>query len=138
VGCVRQFEEASHELANPRLGQILRHGEGQKRCNRIAAHGGDIAEAAGEAAMADRLGRMQIAPEMDSLQAEIRGHQRLVASGYLEDGAIVPDSGDYAPFSGCPPANARNQRLFSERQDELNIKEGCRLGENYFGKRCTA
>jgi hypothetical protein len=56
--------------------------------------------------MADCLGGMPIAPEMNSLQAEIRGHQRFVASRYLEDGAIIPDATNYAPSSGCPPADA--------------------------------
>jgi hypothetical protein len=40
----------------------------------------------------------------------------------LDDGAIVPDADRYALSSGSPPADARDQQFFGERQDGLNIK----------------
>lgn len=118
---IRQLEQAFHELVNPGLGQASRQGERQECGDRIATHGGDVAETAGKAAMANRLGGMPFAPEMNPFQAEIGSHQQLVTRGGLENGAIVSDTSDHALSSGGAFADARDQQLFGEWQDGLNI-----------------
>ncbi len=73
--------------------------------------------------MANRLGGMPLAPEMNPFEAEIGSHQQLVTRGGLENGAIVSDTSDHALSSGGAFADAHDQQLFGEWQDEVNIKE---------------
>jgi hypothetical protein len=44
--------------------------------------------------MTNRLGRVPLAPEVDSFQAEIGCYQRFVPGRKAEDGAVVADSRD--------------------------------------------
>lgn len=119
---IRQLEQALHELVNPRLWHLLRQGERQEYGDRVAAHGGNVAEAPGETAMANGLGGVPLAPKMNSLQAEIGSNQRVVTYGDIEDGAIIPDASGYALSSDSPAADAGDQRFFGKRHDGLNIQ----------------
>jgi hypothetical protein len=117
-----QLEQAFQELVNPGLRQVLWQGERQECSDRSASHGGDIAEAASEAAMANGLGGMPLAPEVNPFQAEIGSNHNLMTRGNLKDGAIVTDAGGYSSSSCSPTPNARDQQFFSDRQRELNIQ----------------
>jgi hypothetical protein len=59
--------------------------------------------------MTNGFSRMPIAPEMNSLQAEIGSNQRLMTGGDLQDCAIVSDTGGNPSPSGRPTPNARDQ-----------------------------
>ena len=58
-------QEAIEEAVDPSLGQLGRDGEGKEGRERFAPHGGDIAEAAGKATVADHLGRVPVTAEVD-------------------------------------------------------------------------
>jgi hypothetical protein len=80
--------------------------------------------------MANCLGRMPLAPEMNPFQAEIGGNQRLVTRRDLQDGAIISDTSCNRSPSGSPTPNTRDQQFFGVRQDapmypdNLIYKEG--------------
>jgi len=67
--------------------------------------------------------RMPLAPEMNSLQAEIRSNQCLVTGGDLQDGTIVHDAAYNSSSSDGPTTDTRDQLFFGDRQDEPNIVE---------------
>jgi hypothetical protein len=119
--CIGQLEQAFQKLVNPGLWQVLGQGERQKCRDRGAAHGSDIAETAGQAAMAHGFGWMPLPPEMNSFQAEIGGDQGFVTNWNFEDGAIIPDAGGYASPSGSSTPDARDQRSFGERHNGPTI-----------------
>ena len=56
-------------------------GEGEEGGERGCAHGGEIAEAAGEAAVADGFGRMQVAAEVPVFEGEVGGDEDFGAGG---------------------------------------------------------
>jgi hypothetical protein len=122
VECVRQFEQALYELVHPGLGYFRREGERKECSDRIAAHSGDVAEAAGKAAVANGIGGMPLASEMNPFQTEIGSNQHLVTIGDIQDRAIIPNASSYPWSSGSPPADARNQRFFGEGHDGSNIQ----------------
>ncbi len=109
------------KLVDPGLGQVLRQGERQECSDRGAAHGSDVAETAGEAAMAHGLGWMPLAAEVHPFEAEIGSDQRFVTGGNFEDGAVVSDASGYASPPGSSTPDARDQRSFRERQDSPTI-----------------
>lgn len=76
--------------------------------------------------MADYLGGMPVAPEVNSFQAEISGDERVVPRRNPQHGAIISDAGDQFPGSTSAPnfpADPLNQRLFTKRQSGININE---------------
>ena len=88
-GLLGGIQEAIEELVDPALGEIGGHGEGKKCGEGFAAHGRDVGESAGEAAVADRVGGMPLAAEVDTFQREIGGDQGLEAGEGGEYGAVV-------------------------------------------------
>jgi hypothetical protein len=59
--------------------------------------------------MTDGFGRMPLTPEMNPLQAEVGGNQRLVTKGDLQNGTVVSDARGNPSPSGSPTANTRDQ-----------------------------
>jgi hypothetical protein len=75
--------------------------------------------------MSNRARRVPFAPEMNSFQAEVGCNQRLVAAAKLEHSTVISDAGENTRPRMCQAANARNQRLFCERQDSITIFTNC-------------
>ena len=74
--------------------------------------------------MPDGIGRMPFPPKMDSFQAEVRCHQRLMTCWNAEDGAIVAEA-DYKFSSSTSAATKpRNQRFFGEGHSDSLYKSG--------------
>ncbi len=99
-------------------GQLPRQGQRQKCRHRLSAHGRDIAQAARQAAVPNRLCRMPIPSKMNSLQREVSRDQRLVSGRQAQDCGIVPDSSHHAlprPYLAADPGN---QRFFGKRHGE--------------------
>ena len=69
--------------------------------------------------MANRLGRVPIAPKVNTLEAEIGRDQHLLTGRNSEQSTIVADAKRDKLFSGFGrgPADACNQRFFGERQE---------------------
>ncbi len=75
---LRQLQQAADELVHPLLRQLWRKRQ-RKECGpRCPAHGGNVAESAGQAAVPDRVRRMPLAAEVNVLQAEVGGDQYFV------------------------------------------------------------
>ena len=89
---LRQLQEAGDEAVNPALGKVGGNGKREESCVGRASHGGDVAESAGEAAVADGIGRMPFAAEVDSFEGEVGGDEGLRAAGKIEYGAVVSDA----------------------------------------------
>ena len=113
---IGQPEQAREKPVKPALRQISRQRERQKRSHGMASHGGNVAQAAGKAAMADHLGSMPLAAEMDALQAEIGGYERFVSGRDSEGGAVVTNADANRGPALCPGTDAGDDRLFPERQ----------------------
>jgi hypothetical protein len=80
---------------------------------RDAAHGGYVAESAGEAAVAYGIGRVPVAPEMDFFEAEVGGHEHFVAAWETKEGAVVADALTFfIAFIACPPGGASPNSLY--------------------------
>lgn len=62
--------------------------------------------------MTDDFGTVPLLPEVDALQAEIRGHQDFVAGWNAQGGAIVTDAEADGGAAFCPRADAVDDRLF--------------------------
>ena len=90
-GLLGGIQQAIEELINPALWKIGGQGEGKKRGEGLAAHGRNVGESAGEAAVADGVGRMPLAAEVHAFQREIGGDESLGAGKGGEHGAIVAD-----------------------------------------------
>jgi hypothetical protein len=59
---------------------------------------------------------MPFPAEMDPFQAEVSSNQCLVAGGNAQNGTIIPDTRDDVTTLTGFPADARNQRFFTQRQ----------------------
>ena len=64
---------------------------------------------------------MPFASEVDSFQTEIRGNQRFMSARKSDDSTIITDALAYATSGLRAPADAVDQELFREWQDEINI-----------------
>ena len=96
-----QGEEAVEEAREPCGGQARRDGEREEDGEGVCSHGGEVAEAAGEAAMADGFRRVPVATEVDALQGEVGSDADLLAGFGTEDGAIVANAEAHGPRSGA-------------------------------------
>ena len=67
-------------------------GQGEKGCDGVGAHGCEVAEASGEAAMAYGFGRMAVAAEVAVLQGKVCGYKDFGIRGRTQNGAVVTDS----------------------------------------------
>ncbi len=94
---VEAGEEASEPFAvSGSCEDLGRKRKREKGGERRGAHGGEVAEAASEDAMADGFGRMEAAERVATFEGEIRGHEHVVAARRAEDGAVVADAEDDA------------------------------------------
>ena len=95
---LRQPDQTARKAVHPTLRQAARQRQRKKCGDRLSAHGGDIAQPSRQASVANRFRRMPVAPEVNSLQREIRRNQRvfllLLASAPRkpQHGAVVSDS----------------------------------------------
>ena len=95
---LRQLQQSGDEVVNPALREVGGNGEGEECGVGRASHGGDVAESAGEAAVADGVGGMPFAAEVDAFEGEVGGDEGLGAAGEIEDGAVVSDAeGESSP-----------------------------------------
>ncbi len=87
-------EQAIEEAVEPAgiAGDGFWQGEGEKSGEGLGSHGGEIAEAAGERAMADGGGAMPVAAKVAIFEREVGGDEEFVAGGWFEDGAVVADA----------------------------------------------
>jgi hypothetical protein len=90
--------------------QICWKREGEEGGERGGSHSGEVAEAAGEAAMADRGGGVEVATKVSAFQREIGGDNDLAAAGRAKDGAVVAD----AESEGSVAAGKIAANLFDE------------------------
>ena len=114
--CFASFKQAGDEVVDPALREVGGKGERKKCGVGRAAHGGDVAESAGEAAVADGVGGMPFATEVDAFEGEVGGDEGLGSAGEIEDGAVVSDAdGVFAQASaettGANPSTSSGQAL---------------------------
>ncbi len=99
---LRELEQAGDEVVDPALREVGGKGEREERGVGSAAHGGDVTESASEAAVADGVGGMPFAAEVDAFEGEVSGDEGLRAAGEIEDGAVVSDAdGGFAEVSAA-------------------------------------
>jgi hypothetical protein len=87
-------EEAVEEGVEPALvaGYGLWQGEREERGEGTGTHGGEVGEPAGEGAMADASGGVEVAAEVAAFEGEVGGDDDFMAAGDAEDGAVVADA----------------------------------------------
>jgi hypothetical protein len=61
----------------------------------VCAHGGEIAEAAGEATVPGRGSGVPVATEMSTFQGKVSGYKDIAALRRAQDGAVVADAKAY-------------------------------------------
>jgi hypothetical protein len=92
-----QRAEAAEEFRRPRLASgFSEHGGGERKGEEGSewgrAHCGKVAQAACEAAMAYRLGRVGVAAEVSTLKRKVRGDKYFASGGRAKDCAIVANA----------------------------------------------
>jgi hypothetical protein len=94
---VGKAQQATVEAIDPSRSDAPGQGEGEQAEARLPAHGGDIAQSAGEGFVTDRFGAVRVQPEMNVFNQQVSGEQEIVAGAAgPEDAAIVTDSEDQA------------------------------------------
>jgi hypothetical protein len=73
--------------------------------------------------MADDLGRVPVATEVDAFEGEVRSDEQFAARGKAKHGAVVANTGAYSGASMRKRSNPRNQGFFRERHGEHTIAE---------------
>jgi hypothetical protein len=87
-----QGKQAAQEAIYPRLREIGRKSEREETCQRFAAHGRDVAQAAGKAAVPYDCGRVPGSAEMDIFNTEIGCDQKLKSRFEPKHSAVVANS----------------------------------------------
>jgi len=88
-------EEAVDPYATlPGREHLCGKGEGEECGEGARTHGGEVAEAAGERAVADGSGGWRSRRKVAAFEGEVGGDEELVAAGRAEDGAVVADAED--------------------------------------------
>ncbi len=87
-------EEAVEEGVEPGAVACDRFGDGEREeaSEGGCAHGGEVAEASGEGAVADGLGGVPVAAEVAAFEGEVGGDEEVVVRGRGKDGAVVADA----------------------------------------------
>ena len=103
----------------PRLGvldEILGQSQRQKRGDGACAHGGQVAESAGQSAMADGFGRVPVEAEVAAGDREVGGDGELFAGSETKEGAVVADAELqlWTLGVGCAEANSTEQGQLAE------------------------
>ena len=86
--------------------ELAGQAEGEESGERARAHGGQVAEAAGQSAMADGLGRVPIEAEVAAGDGEVGGDGEFLAGTRAEQGAVVADAEAEARLAGVASAGA--------------------------------
>jgi hypothetical protein len=71
--------------------------------------------------MADGLGGMPRAAEVDAFEAEIRRDESFVPRWDAKGSAVVADADENRRAGFCPGEDASDDRLFAKRQAKSNI-----------------
>ena len=105
------------------LDECARQAQGQKRRDGTRTHGGQVAEAAGEGAMADAFGRVPIEAEMTVGDGEVGGYGKLFSGPQTEQGAIVTDTNMQSRIMRFfqTPANFGQQSQLAWPADARNV-----------------
>ena len=98
------------------LDEIFRKGQGQERGDGTSAHGGQIAESAGESPMTDGFGWMPVEAEMAAGDGEVGGDGQLLAGGGMKESAVVADAELqlWTLGVGCAKPNSAEQGQLTE------------------------
>jgi len=126
---VKAIEEAADPgAAFCRGGQAGGEGEGEKSGERRSAHGGKVAEAAGQRVVADGFGRMEVEEEVADFEGKVGGDEDVGVLWRAEDGAVIADAeleGMAAQMAGVrAEADAFDQREFGECSDGRRLFHG--------------
>src|SRR5262249_18088962 len=95
----------------------MRQRQGKKRSNSPSPHGADVTQATSETAMPKALGRLPIAPEVNSFQAEISRDQPLMSRRNAQNGTVISHSKCYFGILGLPGASKSRQKLAFGHQE---------------------
>jgi hypothetical protein len=106
-----QDQQAAQKAVYPGRRQIGRKPQGQETCQWLTAHGCNVAQAAGEAAVSHDDRRVPAAAKMYVLNAEIGGDKKLKSELEAKDGAIVTN----AHFHGFVDGRGRHLPNFPNR-----------------------
>ena len=90
---VGQSQESSQESIHPVLRNATRKSQGEECCNRFAAHSGNVTEAAGQATVADHLGRVPFTAKMNAFQAEVGCDEGLLTCRQAYRSTVVSNTG---------------------------------------------
>jgi hypothetical protein len=87
-------------------------GQGEKGCDGGSAHGGEVAEAAGEAAVAYGFGGMAVATEVAVFEGKVCGYKYFGVRRRVQDGAVVAysEGEDFASWGGETAAYLLDKR----------------------------
>src|SRR5271169_6321864 len=110
----RQLQKSADEVIDPLLRKFLGQSEGEECRVGRAAHGRDVTESAGKAAVPDGIGRMRFAAKVNVLQREVCCNQQFVPAWDAEHGAVVADAsaGFLAAMGGGRTSNAVDELEF--------------------------
>jgi hypothetical protein len=120
-----KLSEAIKKFVSPALRQFWRKTQGKKAGQRLAAHGGNVAEATSETAVADALSWMPLAAKMNVFNGKVSGDEEFVPGSEAKHSTVVADALHHravGAFSG-EAANALDQLLFRGNQGEVKYIE---------------
>jgi hypothetical protein len=125
-----EAHQAFKKFVGPALRQFCWQSKREKACEGLATHGSDIAEAAGETAVAHAAGGMPLAAKVHVFNGKVSGDEKFVAGGKAHYRTVVSNALYHGAIaaSGGETANAPDQLLFTGNQDEVNYiqtKELC-------------
>ena len=94
-------------LAAATDGQFAGHGEGEKCSDRARSHGGQVAQSASQAAVADRLGGMPVAAKVHIFEGKVGSDGDFFAPGRAKEGAVVADAQAHSLSSSLASCSQR-------------------------------
>lgn len=120
-----QRGKATEKIIGPFLREFGRKSERKKAGQRLAAHGGNIAQSASQAAVAYASGWVPLAAKVNLFNGKVRRDKQFVAGRNTHDGAIVADPPAHRAVSalGRQSPDTLNQLFFRGNQYELNYIE---------------
>src|SRR5260221_13286610 len=98
----RQVQQTVNEVIHPLLRKPRRQSQRQKARNRLATHGGNIAESADQTAVSDAPGRVPCTTEVHVFYTQVGRNQKLVTFGQVQDGSIVANAAEYTRVCTLP------------------------------------
>ena len=110
---VGDTQQASEEILDPTLVMMRADGERHEAVARLAAHGCDVAEVAGQGSGADALCG-HVGGEVDAFCERVRLEQQIFVGARAEDGAIVTDAGCHAGACFYRSSNTGDEAEFAE------------------------